>query len=101
MKNLSSKVHQFFIASRYTEIQNSMNTSGKGVITMKYLGVWLAGGVTLIVILAIGIFSFLPQETPPQPAVVVVLERLECRAQCSCVRRHSALRVDVKMMVSH
>ena len=34
---------------------------------MKHLGVWLAGGVTFLLVLAIGIFSFLPTEPATQP----------------------------------
>jgi chromosome segregation ATPase len=34
---------------------------------MKYLGPLLAGGLTLIIVVVIGIFSFLPRETPAQP----------------------------------
>ena len=37
---------------------------------MKYLGPLLAGGVTLIIVVVIGIFSFLPRETPAQPIEV-------------------------------
>lgn len=38
---------------------------------LKHLGILLAGGITFIIVFAVGIFSFLPQEQPPQPAVVV------------------------------
>jgi hypothetical protein len=100
MKKLSSRVHQFFMAARYTQVHKLKlhPLKLKGVLTMKYLGVWLAGGVTLMIILAIGIFSFLPQETPPQPAVVVSAPPTAVQLQANLAEREATYQSQINQL---
>lgn len=46
----------------------------ESVRTMRHLGLLLAGGLIVVPILLIGIFSFFPAEVPPQPAIVVPVD---------------------------
>jgi chromosome segregation ATPase len=62
---------------------------------VKYFAVLLAGGLTLLVVLAVGIFSFLPQEEPPQPAVVVPVAPATSQLEASLAEREATYQAQI------
>ena len=62
---------------------------------MKHLVVLPAGGLTLLIVLIIGIFSFLPQEEPPQPAVVVPAAPTTAQLEATLTERETTYQAQV------
>jgi hypothetical protein len=69
MKSLSRIVHHFFMEPGYTKASINFNDKSKGAFPMKYLGPILAGGLTLIIVVVVAIFSFLPAAQPAPVSV--------------------------------
>jgi chromosome segregation ATPase len=62
---------------------------------MKHLGILLAGALTLLVVFTAGIFSFLPQEAPAQPAVVVSAAPTTAEVQVNVAEREAAYQAQI------